>query len=402
MELKYKCALCPAEYKLNGFTNHIQRTHKISYKEYYDTYIEPNTEHICKFCGKPCDFSNSRGYFGTCGSDSCVRKSQHITMFERYGKSCRHADKLKPKPVIEYKFHCALCNRGFKSHLVLNRHLNKDHNSEITPEEYYLKYMGGEIKYCEVCGKKAKWLGAHYHNVCGSAECTHKLRVKNNSMKNPEISKNVRNILLSFSDEKKIEIKNKKEETCLKKYGYKHNWSSPEVRARCKQTCLEKYGYENYNNRDGARETCLEYYGVDHQSKCKEIFNKMRTKYVYDGKHFDSKYEIAYYVWLKDNGIDFEYQPNISFEYEYNGQMHKYFPDFRVNDNFVEIKGIQFFEHKDPNNKMINPFDRSQDDLYEAKHQCMIANSVNIITDCSKYIEYANSKNILVEKSNEL
>ena len=41
---------------------------------------------------------------------------------------------------------------------------------------------------------------------------------------------------------------------------------------------------------------------------------------------------------------------------------------------------------------MINPFDRSLDGQYEAKHQCMITNSVKIITDCSEYIRYVNEK----------
>lgn len=30
---------------------------------------------------------------------------------------------------------------------------------------------------------------------------------------------------------------------------------------------------------------------------------------------------------------------------------------------------------------MINPFNRDEDDIYEAKHQCMIRNNVRIISD---------------------
>jgi hypothetical protein len=41
---------------------------------------------------------------------------------------------------------------------------------------------------------------------------------------------------------------------------------------------------------------------------------------------------------------------------------------------------------------MINPYDRKQDDKYEAKHQCMIKNNVHIITNCKKYIEYVEMK----------
>ena len=37
------------------------------------------------------------------------------------------------------------------------------------------------------------------------------------------------------------------------------------------------------------------------------MFLKQKKRYVYDGRSFDSKPEIAFYVWLKDNGMDFEY-----------------------------------------------------------------------------------------------
>lgn len=40
---------------------------------------------------------------------------------------------------------------------------------------------------------------------------------------------------------------------------------------------------------------------------------------------------------------------------------------------------------------MINPYDRTEDAKYEAKHQCMIENNVKIITDCSVYIEYVKN-----------
>ena len=41
---------------------------------------------------------------------------------------------------------------------------------------------------------------------------------------------------------------------------------------------------------------------------------------------------------------------------------------------------------------MINPYDRTQDDLYEAKRQCIINHNVKIITDCSEYLDYVNNK----------
>ena len=37
---------------------------------------------------------------------------------------------------------------------------------------------------------------------------------------------------------------------------------------------------------------------------------------------------------------------------------------------------------------MVCYYDRNKDDLYEAKHQCMIKNNVQIITDISLYKNY--------------
>jgi len=41
---------------------------------------------------------------------------------------------------------------------------------------------------------------------------------------------------------------------------------------------------------------------------------------------------------------------------------------------------------------MINPFDRTQDAKYEAKHQCMIKNNVKILTDTKIYENYIKNK----------
>lgn len=58
----------------------------------------------------------------------------------------------------------------------------------------------------------------------------------------------------------------------------------------------------------------------------------------------------------------------------------------------MRLKVLIFFEGKDINKRMINPFDRSQDDLFEEKHQCMIRNNIKIITDCSEFISYVYKK----------
>ena len=91
---------------------------------------------------------------------------------------------------------------------------------------------------------------------------------------------------------------------------------------------------------------------------------------------FGSSWEFKVYDFLKEHGIEFEYQPSISFEYEYDGKVHTYHPDFKVGEKIFEVKGDQFFNES---GKMINPYDRTQDDKYEAKYKCMVDNCVVIL-----------------------
>lgn len=58
----------------------------------------------------------------------------------------------------------------------------------------------------------------------------------------------------------------------------------------------------------------------------------------YKGFECDSSYELAFVIYNLDHGIAFERNYN-SFEYFFEGQLHKYFPDFKTKDGYIEIKG---------------------------------------------------------------
>ena len=199
------------------------------------------------------------------------------------------------------------------------------------------------------------------------------------------------------------EVRKKIEETCLARYGVKHNWSSKELREKGQyKTCLEKYGNRNYNNQEKLHETnikkygenyrevfheksiqtCLEKYnkpwvnnlekmyntnierygdkcslnnkeisdkrsktwlenyGVNHPWKatvvrekqfntCMEKYNSVspQFKYNYDNKWFDSSWEVAFYIYLKDHNIRFEYHTE-KFEYYWNNKKTLLFSRF--------------------------------------------------------------------------
>lgn len=162
-----------------------------------------------------------------------------------------------------------------------------------------------------------------------------------------------------------------------------------DISQKIKATKLCRYGDENYNNPDKHADTCLQRYGVNSYSQTDEYASKRKKKYTFGEETFDSFPELALWVYAKDHDEDI-CRCTQSFSYYYRGVEHKYFPDFIYNNDYIEIKGDHFFEGQ----VMINPFDRSQDALYEAKHRCGLLNNVKFITykDYKKYIDYYEEK----------
>ena len=77
-----------------------------------------------------------------------------------------------------------------------------------------------------------------------------------------------------------------------------------------------------------------------------DVKSKMRRKYTYNDIMFDSSPEIAYYIWLTDNNIKFEFHPKIRLKYYANGKLHFYEPDFLIckTNQLEDIKGDHFLK----------------------------------------------------------
>ena len=101
------------------------------------------------------------------------------------------------------------------------------------------------------------------------------------------------------------------------------------------------------------------------------VVNKVHYKY--DNLEFASSWELYYYIYQKEilhNNI----QKGKIFEYEYNGNTHFYYCDFKVNDENVEIKGNQLL---DESNNLKQMKTREWD---MCKQRCMEQNNVKIIS----------------------
>ena len=162
-----------------------------------------------------------------------------------------------------------------------------------------------------------------------------------------------------------------------------------------KQTKLELYGDPNYCNVEKIKQTKLNLYNNQYyvnpdktkitrsnwsESKLLNMRQNRKSKIQFDGLKFDSSWEFAIYCYYKDTGHNIIHSNSI-FNYMYNGEQHKYFPDFEIDGKTFEIKGNQFFKDKDPSNDLINPYDFKQNQKYLSKLQCMLCNGVNILTE---------------------
>jgi hypothetical protein len=379
-----RCEICGQEYsKLGGLVNHVQRTHHVDYKSYYDQYIEPGVKHVCKYCGKACRFEHG-GYLSTCGGDVCVRKQQRETMLSKYGASRTSIEAINRRHIRKYgslekysealslaerekKFHCEICGLGYRSQNKLSQHIKKEHK-DLSIVDYYERYVDSSDHACPYCGKKRKFIHFKFLDTCGSEECLSKLHSDNNSMNDPENREKVSKSLKSISPERRKEIKSRIEATNLNKFGYKHDWSSPEIREKCYDTCKKRYGDRYYHNVKKMQETNLQRYGVRSYSQTVEFNTAKWHKIKYDGITFDSNYEVKFYNLLKYMDIDFEYHPKIKFPYVFEGETHYYFPDFKIGSRIIDLK-----------NDYLLGLMQKENTIDSAKYQCMVENKVDII-----------------------
>lgn len=198
-------------------------------------------------------------------------------------------------------------------------------------------------------------------------------------MKTDEYKQRIQDTWNNKPKEDVEEMVRKCKETTLQIYGVDHYTKLPDFIERVKQTNMERYGVEFSSQlpevKEKIKNTCLNKYGVENYSQTSEFSKSRRKRIEYDGLTFDSSWEVIVYQYCKKYNKEFEYQPNIHFEYVFDNKVHYYQPDFLIDGELYEVKGDQFFE----GDKMICPYDRNKDELFESKHQCMLSNNVKIL-----------------------
>lgn len=171
------------------------------------------------------------------------------------------------------------------------------------------------------------------------------------------------------------EVKTKKSQTLFEHFGEQVSCPAKikEVTEKAKKTCLERYGAEAFAQTDLFRQKQKENFERKTLEEKKLQRSRRGRKYLYEGEKFDSGWELAVWIYFKAKGISIQ-RFKSAIPYSFEGKEHFYIPDFVINGKIVEIKGDQFFK----SGKMVCPFDRSKDSLYEAKYQCMLQNNVEV------------------------
>lgn len=295
-------------------------------------------------------------------------------------KQCK-CESIKTFRCLRLDFLCSLC---------VNR------NNQLKQDVQYKKKLTCLKKYgvdnynkTEECKNKIKQTCLEKYGV----ESTNMLDTKKEKIKQTCLDK-----YGVTTPSKLLNIKEKTKQTCLEKYGVEYTAQSSEVKEKIKNTIFVHYGVDSYLQTDECKrlrdKKNLEILGVKYPMQNHDIRVASQQRYFYNDIKFDSSWELAYYIWLTDNNMDFEYQPNISFEYNVNGKIHKYFPDFKINNEFIEIKGNHFFNEF---GDLINPYTK---ELLKEKQQCLLDNKIKILKsedlkDIIKYIKLKYGKNYL-------
>ena len=149
--------------------------------------------------------------------------------------------------MLDNKLKCKICNQEFSKIDCVTRHAKMVH--KIEPKEYYDRYFKTEDEgKCKCCGTETKyWNLEHGYREFCSRSCFWKVTTQLDSVKEKrkqtcEKKYNSANYMQSQ------DFKEKSEQTNLREYGIKNAGGSIQSVKKIKATKLERYGDEKYNN----------------------------------------------------------------------------------------------------------------------------------------------------------
>lgn len=192
---------------------------------------------------------------------------------------------------------CNICKKEFKSIDKLAEHLVKEHSYKSDDLYAYFNYSfeTGEAM-CPLCGHEfimtKRQIKNHAKGISKAIGCCAKcsrnllfLIYGNPSTRQEVKDKKKQTNLEKYGVENVFQldsVKQKSKETNLKKYGVEYALQSNEVIQKSKETNLKKYGVEHVSQRedikDRKKKKSLDKYGVENISQAQEVKDKKRDK----------------------------------------------------------------------------------------------------------------------------
>lgn len=130
-KLSSLCRICRKRYRnLNALGIHIKRRHRISTKEYYDTFFKEEGEDICIICGKETRFRGLwYGYGKICSSFTCIGKYRLRICLEKHPNHQSESGKMLHIKYPNHRYRMGKLG-GKAAQVVLKRENKGWYNSE--------------------------------------------------------------------------------------------------------------------------------------------------------------------------------------------------------------------------------------------------------------------------------
>jgi len=230
------------------------------------------------------------------------------------------------------------------------------------PTNHLSEGSGHKVKVkCDICGKEKMLQYRRYllsYNNGGYYACSNSCNIDKRKYEiTDEIKEKKKNTNLKkygvespFQSEK---IKEKIKQTNIKNYGVENPFQSEEIKEKIRQTNIEKYGFENPSQSEEIKKkkekTCLKNHGVKSPYQNIKIFNKSLKSALKIKKYRDS--ELHYQGSYEKNFLDEYYNKikiidGLTIKYLHNNKEKYYHSDFYLPkyDLIVEIKSTYWYK----------------------------------------------------------
>ena len=211
-------------------------------------------------------------------------------------------------------------NKDFVNILLNNTNFLSE-NSKIEKRIWHVINNINYIPHCEICNKEVNFIGFSigYKNVC-SRSCASKLKWQKGLMNN-SLNKRIETYkkLYSKGGEKYEELKYKREQTNIKKFGTSYAMQNVEFKEKYKQIILENYGVDNIAKSQQSKDkTSKNWHKKTIEEKNiiiekRKNTNKTTLKNNY-GENITSAFQIPYVIKmvkeknLKNRGVEYNFQ----------------------------------------------------------------------------------------------